>query len=41
MKSKKTLLLLTVFAAMAAGTGIVGGMPFDGFSDVDIIDPSQ
>jgi hypothetical protein len=34
----KVLVLLIVFAAMAAGTGMVSGMPFDGFSDVDITD---
>ncbi|MBN1763000.1 MAG: FG-GAP repeat protein [Methanomicrobia archaeon] len=38
MKPIKIFMLLIVLAAMAAGTGMVSGMPFDGFSDVDITD---
>jgi hypothetical protein len=38
MKAMKILMLLIILAAMAAGTGMVSGMPFDGFSDVDITD---
>jgi hypothetical protein len=38
MKPIKILMLLIVLAAMAAGTGMVSAMPFDGFSDVDITD---
>jgi hypothetical protein len=36
MKTMKFLMLLVVFAAMAAGTTMASAMPFDSFSDVHI-----
>jgi hypothetical protein len=41
MKQIKIIMLLIILSAMAAGTGMVSAMPFDGFSDVDITDHTE